>query len=72
MTGAEYLTASVLRVLWDELDAAFRSELAESKQSVQDFLKRASPAWNLVGRVHFKSAASGHFGAARLTSIIRP
>jgi len=56
MTGAEYLTAAVLRALWDELDTAFRSELSASKQSVQDFLKRASPAWNLVGRVHFNLA----------------
>ena len=56
MTGAEYLTASVLRALWDLLDAAFRSELSESKTPVQDFLKRKSPAWNLVGRVHFNLA----------------
>ena len=56
MTGAEYLTASVLEALWDELDAAFRPELAESKASVQDFLKRRNPAWNLVGRVHFNLA----------------
>src|SRR3990170_2511680 len=32
MTGAEYLTASVLRALWEGLDAAFRSELSESKE----------------------------------------
>jgi non-specific serine/threonine protein kinase len=56
MTGAEYLTASVLRALWEGLDAAFRSELSASKQSVQDFLKRSSPAWNRVGRVHFNLA----------------
>ena len=56
MTGAEYLTASVVEALWDELDAAFRLELAESKASVQDFLKRRNPAWNLVGRVHFNLA----------------
>lgn len=44
MTGAEYLTASVLRSLWEDIDAAFRSELAESRQSVQDFLKHKNPA----------------------------
>ena len=38
MTGAEYLTVSVLRSLWEDIDAAFRSELTESRQSVQDFL----------------------------------
>jgi hypothetical protein len=56
MTGAEYLTASVLETLWTEIVAAFRSELAESKASVQDFLQRKSPAWHLVGRVHFNLA----------------
>ena len=56
MTGAEYLTAAVLEALWQELDAAFGIELAESKCGVQDFLKRRNPAWNLVGRVHFNLA----------------
>ncbi|MBI2833976.1 MAG: DEAD/DEAH box helicase [Acidobacteria bacterium] len=51
MLGAEYLTAPVLEALWIELGAAFQSELAESKTSVQEFLRRKSPAWNLVGRV---------------------
>jgi SNF2 domain-containing protein/SNF2 helicase protein/helicase-like protein len=56
MLGAEYLTAGVLRDLWRETDAAFAVELAESKSSVQDFLKSRNPAWNLVGRVHFNVA----------------
>ena len=56
MTGAEYITASVLETLWSEIAAAFRSELAESKASVQEFLQRKSPAWHLVGRVHFNLA----------------
>jgi non-specific serine/threonine protein kinase len=56
MTGAEYVTASVLQALWDALDAAFRSDLSDSKASVQDFLTRQSPAWHLVGRVHFNLA----------------
>jgi SNF2-related domain/SNF2 Helicase protein/Helicase conserved C-terminal domain len=56
MTGGEYLTAAVLRSLWEELDRAFAIELAESKLEVQDFLKRRNPAWNLVGRVHFNLA----------------
>jgi non-specific serine/threonine protein kinase len=56
MTGAEYLTAEVLGALWQELDTAFGSELAESKCGVQEFLKRRNPAWNLVGRVHFNLA----------------
>ena len=56
MTGAEYLTASVLQGLWQELDSAFGLELSESKCGVQDFLKRRNAAWNLVGRVHFNLA----------------
>jgi superfamily II DNA or RNA helicase len=56
MTGAEYLTAEVLHTLWQELETAFKLELAESKLGVQEFLKRRNPAWNLVGRVHFNLA----------------
>jgi non-specific serine/threonine protein kinase len=56
MTGAEYLTATVLQSLWQELDSAFRLELLESQCGVQDFLKRRNAAWNLVGRVHFNLA----------------
>jgi len=56
MTGAEYLTTTVLRRLWVDLDAACRTELAESKLSLQEFLRSLHPAWNLVGRVHFNLA----------------
>jgi non-specific serine/threonine protein kinase len=56
MTGAEYLTAEILHTLWQEMDAAFAIELSESGSSIQDFLKRRNPAWNLVGRVHFNLA----------------
>ena len=56
MVGAEYISAAVLEALWDEAAAAFRSELAESNASVQEFLERKSPAWHLVGRVHFNLA----------------
>ena len=42
--------------LWTELDTAFHLELAESGESLQHFLKRRSPAWNLVGRVYFNLA----------------
>ena len=56
MTGAEYLTSSVLADLWRAVDAAFDVELAEAKVSVQAFLKSRHAAWNLVGRVHFNLA----------------
>ncbi len=56
MIGAEYVTPAVLHGLWGELDAAFGTELSESKSTIQDFLKLHNPAWNLVGRVHFNLA----------------
>jgi hypothetical protein len=56
MPGAEYLTAGVLRALWSEIDAAFARERAEAKATVQEFLKRLDPAWNVMGRVHFNLA----------------
>jgi superfamily II DNA or RNA helicase len=56
MTGAEYVTTDVLADLWRTLDAAFDAELAQAKLTVQEFLKRRHPAWNLVGRVHFNLA----------------
>jgi hypothetical protein len=56
MAGTEYITAPVLEALWVQIAAAFRSELAESKASVQEFLQTKSPAWHVVGRVHFNLA----------------
>jgi hypothetical protein len=56
MPGAEYLTADVLLSLWTEIGEAFVTELAEANTTVQDFLKRLNPAWNVVGRVHFNLA----------------
>ena len=64
MTGAEYLTATVLQSLWQELDNAFGLELSASKCGVQDFLKRRNAAWNLVGRVHFNLAENRKDDAA--------
>jgi non-specific serine/threonine protein kinase len=56
MTGAEYLTAAVLRALWLETDKALRAELSEARCGVQEFLRQRNPAWNLVGRVCFNLA----------------
>jgi superfamily II DNA or RNA helicase len=56
MPGGEYLNADVLAVLWDRIDTACRSELADAKQTLQEFLKERNPAWHLVGRVHFNLA----------------
>ncbi len=56
MSGAEYLTAAIVGALWNQLDTALRTELAEAGQATQDFLRACHPAWNLVGRVHFNLA----------------
>jgi non-specific serine/threonine protein kinase len=56
MPGAEYLTGEVLRALWTAIDQAFAAELAESGATVQAFLTRLNPVWNVVGRVHLHLA----------------
>jgi superfamily II DNA or RNA helicase len=56
MPGGEYLNAGVLAALWEQLDAAYRTELANTKQNLHQFLKERNPAWHLVGRVHFNLA----------------
>lgn len=56
MRGSDYLSAEVLTVLWAEIDAALRIELAAAKRPLQEFLKAHHPAWNLVGRVVFNLA----------------
>lgn len=56
MPGAEYLTVDVLLTLWAEIGEAFTVELAEARTTVQEFLKRLNPVWNVVGRVHFNLA----------------
>ncbi|HUR20390.1 MAG TPA: DEAD/DEAH box helicase [Vicinamibacterales bacterium] len=56
MTGAEYLTVELLAELWRGIESAFRTELAQSRLQVQDFLATKNPAWHLVGRVHFNLA----------------
>ncbi|MDP9053467.1 MAG: DEAD/DEAH box helicase [Acidobacteriota bacterium] len=62
--GAEYLTSAVLSSLWQELDGALTTELAEAKATLQDFLRKRNPAWNLVGRVHFNLAENRRDEAA--------
>jgi non-specific serine/threonine protein kinase len=56
MPGGEYLNAGMLAALWDQIDAACRTERADAKQTLQEFLKVRNPAWHLVGRVHFNLA----------------
>jgi non-specific serine/threonine protein kinase len=70
MTGAEYLTVSVLADLWQGMDATFDAELADAKLSVQEFLKGRHPAWNLVGRVHFNLAENRKDEAAPFAFLV--
>ncbi len=56
MPGAEYLSAELLRGLWQALAAALAADMAASGAGLQGALKRLNPAWNLVGRVHFNLA----------------
>src|SRR5260370_29088865 len=57
MSGAEYLTADILRALWAELGRAFVASLTAAKTDLQSFLQGLNPAWNLVARVQFNLAA---------------
>ena len=52
MEGAEYLSASVMEVLWRALDSALHAELGAAGRPVGEFLKARHASWNLVGRVH--------------------
>src|SRR5215475_15439421 len=56
MLGAEYVSGAVLGLLWQDIDSALEDELGHSGLPFGTFLKSRSPAWNLVGRVHFNLA----------------
>ncbi|HEV7263700.1 MAG TPA: DEAD/DEAH box helicase [Falsiroseomonas sp.] len=56
MPGGEYLTDETLLALWHDLGAALADGWAAAGHDLQGFLKHLSPAWNLVGRVHFNLA----------------
>jgi len=56
MPGSEYLTADVLRSLWESVLGAWREELAASTGTVQEWLGAKDPAWSVVGRVHLHLA----------------
>ena len=56
MRGAEYLTRDVVVALWAAMEAAVRTRLKASGDSLEAFLKARNPAWNQVGRVHFNLA----------------
>jgi non-specific serine/threonine protein kinase len=56
MPGGEYLTPAVLADVCARVASAVQDELADWEGTVEAFLRSASPAWNLVGRVCFHLA----------------
>ncbi|MHB8843576.1 MAG: DEAD/DEAH box helicase [Nitrospirota bacterium] len=53
MTGAEYLTRSVLETLWQRLHDEFSQEIQRAKSTVEEFVRAYSPDVHLIGRVFF-------------------
>ncbi len=51
--GQEYLDEGWFRSFWDRLCAAFRREIAESRCSAEDYLRRKNPDEVMYGRVYF-------------------
>lgn len=56
MPGAEYLTTQVLGTLWTDVLEAWRTDVAATTGTVQDWLASRDPAWSVVGRVHLHLA----------------
>ncbi|MGA1343783.1 MAG: DEAD/DEAH box helicase [Hyphomonas sp.] len=56
MFGGEYLSSEVLADIWTSMGTALTSELSKSAETLADFLRQRSPAWSIVGRVHFNLA----------------
>ena len=56
MPGEEYLTPAVLSDVCARIASAVQDELSAWQGTVEAFLRSASPAWNLVGRVCFHLA----------------
>ncbi len=54
--GSEYVSSTLLGDLWRDIDVALDQHFSQSGLPFGAFLKRRSPAWNLVGRVHFNLA----------------
>src|SRR2546422_3182596 len=54
MGGGEYLRPATLEAVWNDLDAALRSELRGT--SLEQWFKDRHAAWNVVGRVCFHLA----------------
>ncbi len=56
MQGAELITPTLLRELWFDIGKALTTEAAGLENGVQEYLKKQSSVWNVVGRVCFHLA----------------
>jgi non-specific serine/threonine protein kinase len=56
LPGGEYLSAEVLRALWEGVLGAWRAEISAAGGTVQEWLAAQDPAWSVVGRVHLHLA----------------
>jgi non-specific serine/threonine protein kinase len=56
MIGAEYLSETVLAHAWAEMSARVEAELRAFRGTVQEYLQKKIPAWNVMGRVCFHLA----------------
>ena len=53
MTGSEYLNREMLSRIWSGLNQTFSRTIKTYKGTVEEFIRRYSPAVHLVGRVFF-------------------
>lgn len=53
MTGAEYVTRTVVEDLWQRLQDEFRTEVQQARRSIEEFIRQYSPDVHLVGRIFF-------------------
>ena len=56
LLGAEYVNLEMLLERWGDLARTFQTEIAAFDGTVQDWLQRRHPTWNMVGRVCFHLA----------------
>ncbi|MGE0207458.1 MAG: hypothetical protein AB7R69_06445, partial [Candidatus Babeliales bacterium] len=54
--GIEYLNINILKKIWQDLIAFLKQDLQDFGGSLEDYLHRYNPRWNLVGRVCFHLA----------------
>ena len=56
MQGAEFLSVTLLSDVWSDMGTALADEVKGYSDGVQEYLKKRSSVWNVVGRVCFHLA----------------